>query len=272
MDTKIPQGFWATIWKLFKIVWKGFAFLNGLLAIILFWSKLKEASVAYPWWHNMMPSRESALIAFSAVCVGYIIWMDLRPWYQSWRASRKKNGLLLSFEPKAPWVRSVAAQTHSKNDVSVTVTTPSLWYRVSVGTLSQRHRFSGVLPYLIDVERQLDGCFVGVGFGQPMQLRWANEFPHAEYQKKNVDHFTSNFVDIFSVDEEHNKIFVKWRIVWTENQNIFDVPGVYRLTILSKSEAGAVAEIKLCVGWTGRWDQTQVWEDKNLPVAEEKKA
>ncbi|MEP0314749.1 MAG: hypothetical protein ABJL57_17285 [Hyphomonas sp.] len=73
-------------------LWKAMAFLGTFIGILYIWPDIKGLDEEFPWLGGLMPSREELLIVFALVCLVYILWIDLRPFW-----TRHKAESLTSF-------------------------------------------------------------------------------------------------------------------------------------------------------------------------------
>jgi hypothetical protein len=182
--------------------------------------------------------------------------------------------LQFAFEPKDPWVQRIPdARTMPASNPDPTlhlaqwVKTDSLWFRVQPKNVRPSRLVRGVRVFLTNAEALRGGAFSDIGFGTQRQVRWAND-EVTPFEPRDLHHLEKQYVDVLSVDDVHNKVFIKWPALprWLAYEKLFESPGVYRLTLIATSSDGEGASIRLNLLWSGRWDQTEMWVD-DLPTA-----
>jgi hypothetical protein len=184
-----------------------------------------------------------------------------------------RSPLRLCFEPCEPYVMRIRdANTWPKGTSPANperVKTDTLWFRVLPVNERQSHIARGVRVFLTGVEKLTDETFVDLGIATQMQLRWAADI-HQPFDPRDIRPLDKFYVDVLSVGDQHNRIFVKWPpdVGWLANETLFEKAGIYRLTIAATTADGVASEIKLGLLWSGRWDQTAMWADGAVDTAE----
>ena len=180
----------------------------------------------------------------------------------------KRSHLRLCFEPREPYVLHIPNASTWPKGTSPTyprdkwVKTDTVWYRVLPVNDRAHHIVRGVKVFLTGVERLVDGKFVDLGIGTQMQLRWASDVKRP-FDTRDIGPLDKFYVDILSVGDQHNKVFIKWppHVLWLANEALFEEAGIYRLTVTATSSDGVASEIKLGFLWPRRWDKTEMWVD-----------
>jgi len=182
--------------------------------------------------------------------------------------------LQLIFEPRDPWVTVVSkARTPPASNPDPTlplsqwVETESIWFKLQPRNNRPTRVIHGVRVFLTNVQTLHNQNFSDVGFGTQRQIRWSND-DETPFEPRDIHHLEKQYIDMLSVDDVHNKPFVKWPALprWISYEKLFDAPGIYRLSVIATSTDGDGATISLNLLWTGHWDQSLMWMD-DLPTS-----
>lgn len=167
----------------------------------------------------------------------------------------------IRFEPKNPWVVRVRATTPSKTNLTNSVETDAIFFRIQVLNPQPNTTVTRCVAYLANV-LMLDeqGNSIPTNYGDSLRLRWAARQPYLDFAPVNIPHGTNIYLDLFSVDAEHNTILVKWDVPLNANAQLFDRPGEYRLDVLVETENGGAVKTSIGVRWTGQWENTEAWQ------------
>jgi hypothetical protein len=194
--------------------------------------------------------------------------------YRVWKSERQRvlelteltrRRLTISFEPRDPWVIRLPHSNipDTRLPGAPIVQAPSLWFRVEVSTPEGSQVTHGCTVHLQNVEYSPDGTqpFQATIFGGSQLLRWAEE-PRQPFGPRNIAPRQRSFVDVASTDPIHNVLHIKWQQDLIAYEELFQRPGVYRLTLVASSEdGGSSATAVVLLSWTGRWDQTAIHVD-----------
>jgi hypothetical protein len=131
-----------------------------------------------------------------------------------------------------------------------------------IRNLSETQPLRNVHVELVNVEIEVDGNFVSAGFGERLHLAWSKaDDLDRRHQPRDIPPLGEYYANVVSVDEEHNRVWVKSKQQWQTDQHLFLSPCVYRLTVAVSPMEGARKSILLRMRWTGRWNETQMWTD-----------
>lgn len=265
----------ATVWL---VVWiAGAKLLNSVADQIIFdpitEQLLKVASgwVGRAWAMTLGPALSYLQAGAVVAGVMFFTWWATRKGDQfSLRRFRTRRRFALTFEPKDPWVKYIPnarTQPRSNPDPLLPhdqwVETKSKWYRVLPQNSKPGTVVRGVRLFLSNVETMRDAVFAGSGFGSQRPVRFAND-DVSPFEPRDIHYGENHYVDVLSIDAEHEKIFVKWPAMprWLEYEHIFDAAGVYRLTIIATASDGTGDKLLLVLLWLGRWDTAEMWVDE----------
>ena len=173
---------------------------------------------------------------------------------------RLRPKLLISFEPKDPWVKWLpySQMRDHKQPGSPLVQAPSGWFRICIQCAGSAIAH-GCRVFLQNVEYAAFNTsnFEQTEYGNSQPLRWAED-QITPYAPREISPLQKSFVDVASVDPVHNVVHVKWPSEWIANEHLFDRPGEYRLTICASSEDAGSRVAQCILRWTGKWDETEL--------------
>ena len=178
--------------------------------------------------------------------------------------AQQAAALELDFENKLPWVTvfknaNVPLKGGFKRDGSVIVAPRKCrWFCLGVYNAAPHAVARDVRVMVTTIEYKILDGFADTGFHGPLMLRWADS--GEDYRPRDIHHATPCRVDFISLDEEWNKVFVKWEPpTHLANSGIFREIGVYRITVVAVADNGAPAKLRLRLDWSGDWAGARIW-------------
>lgn len=220
------------------------------------------------WVGQFLGDAVQRMIAFLIVGWLFVLFFIISP-SRMWRDATVKQHELqdrlvpkcrILFEPGEPFVSFIPkARTHRHGEIPQTqqdfiaVETPARFFRFKMENLNPNSIAHGCLAYLRDVEIKDGESFRPLNFGDTLKLRWAAQEGEG-FSPQNIPHLANKFVDVFSVDREHNEIQPKFSVSLMRHESLFRGAGDYRLTVFVASEDAGKAQAKLLLHWTNDWE------------------
>ena len=227
--------------------------VTGFVAWVLKWLS--------SWGLSVITAAPIEYVAGGVVAAGFLIWWLLE--YAVVLKRRLTPQLAVRFEPRDPWIRPTPATTPSANNPNTLVRTQAIFVRLQIENIKPDTVAKGCLVYLTDVLREREpGVFVGIGYGDSLRLAWAARPVDGWFNPLDIPAKTKIFADIFSVDNEHNKMLVKWEQELMAHENLFNEAGTYRFDIAVISGNGPPVTASIGIDWTGEWDKMRAWSIK----------
>lgn len=126
-----------------------------------------------------------------------------------------------------------------------------------------REMIKGCSAYLVGVERKDNGAFTDVFYSSGQRLNWELEQGGGLDGVKNIYEGTHKYLDVFFTYKMPNKEGIRFRLyVQTYDfEQIWNVSGVYRLTIRISAENAAAQDVKLIFGWNKKWDDFSIIQE-----------
>lgn len=171
--------------------------------------------------------------------------------------TEREPKLEILFKAEDPWVKYTPANIPSKTNTNMTLLGESVFVRFQVKNPKNNTIVKGCRAYLRNIEFFADGEFVSTSFSDTQSIRWASR-SDGGLGNLDIPYCGSFFVDLFSVDDHHHTVFIKWETNLLVNKNIFDKVGVYRFSVFVTSEDGVQTNSKLIFRWGMLFDDIEV--------------
>lgn len=139
---------------------------------------------------------------------------------------------------------------------------PAKYVRISIRNNSDK-TLRGCAVYLVGVERMSDGKFVDVFHSAGMRLNWELEQGGGLDGEKVLHRSMSKYVDLFFTYNMPEQQGIRFRVfIQTYNfEHIWEIPGVYRLTVRAFAENVDSAELKIILTWNKKWDDFKISQE-----------
>ena len=109
-----------------------------------------------------------------------------------------------------------------------------------------------------------DSTFSDTSFDTEQRLRWSGVFfPDRATEERTLKDQEKHLIDVFSTDEETERIRLEVETQLNSMVRLFDAPGVYRLSIIAGSVLPpSSAQLALIMNWRGDWNDFEVAEEE----------